>query len=150
VRHLILGCGNADRGDDAAGLLVVQRLRSWGIEAAEHHGEGLALLESWSGAECVILVDAVISGAAAGSISVWDARTAPLSRDAFRASSHAFGVAEAVELGRALGRLPPSLKIYGIEAAQLEPGSPPSPEVLAAVEEVARRIARPEPVETGT
>jgi hypothetical protein len=51
-------------------------------------------------------------------------------------------VAEAVELGRALGRLPPSLRIYGIEAGQFELGSPPSREVLAAVEELARRIAQ--------
>lgn len=141
MHPLIIGCGNADRGDDAAGLLVARRLRSLGIEAQERGGEGLRLLESWSGAESVIIVDAVISGAAAGAISVWDARTAPVARDIFRASTHAFGVAEAVELGRVLGRLPPSLRIYGIEAGQFEPGSPPSPEVLAAVEELARRIA---------
>jgi hydrogenase maturation protease len=112
-----------------------------GIEAQEHGGEGLRLLESWSAAESVIIVDAVISGARVGAISVWDARTAPVARDIFRASTHAFGPAEAVELGRALGRLPPALRIYGIEAGQFEPGSSPSPEVLAAVEELARRIA---------
>jgi hydrogenase maturation protease len=142
VRTLVIGCGNADRGDDAAGLLVAGRLQSLGIDAREHAGDGLALLESWSQAESVIIVDAVISGASEGAISVWDARTAPVARDVFRASSHAFGVAEAVELGRALGRLPPSLTIYGIEARQFELGSPPSLEVLAAVEEVASRIAK--------
>jgi hydrogenase maturation protease len=142
VHPLIIGCGNADRGDDAAGLLVARRLRSLGIEAQEHGGEGLRLLESWSAAESVIIVDAVISGARVGAISVWDARTAPVARDIFRASTHAFGLAEAVELGRALGRLPPALRIYGIEAGQFEPGSSPSPEVLAAVEELARRIAK--------
>ncbi|MGA2327140.1 MAG: hydrogenase maturation protease [Bryobacteraceae bacterium] len=141
VRYLIIGCGNPDRGDDAAGLLVARRLRSLGIEALERGGEGLDLLESWSGAESVIIVDAVISGASVGSISVWDAQTAPVARAVFRASTHAFGVAEAVELGRALAQLPPSLRIYGIEAGQFELGSPPSPEVLAAVEELARRIA---------
>jgi hydrogenase maturation protease len=142
VQPLIVCCGNADRGDDAAGPLVARRLRSLGIEAQERGGEGLDLLESWSGAESVIIVDAVISGAGVGAISVWDARTAPVARDVFRASTHAFGVAEAVELGRALGRLPPSLRIYGIEAGQFELGSPPSREVLAAVEELARRIAQ--------
>lgn len=139
---LVICCGNAECGDDAAGLLVARRLRSLGIEAEEHSGEGLALLESWRGADCVILVDAVVSGAPAGAISIWDARTVPVSRDAFRASTHAFGVAEAVELGRVLKQLPSSLKIYGIEATQFEPGSPPSPEVLAAIEEAACRIAQ--------
>jgi len=40
----IIGCGNLDRGDDAAGLLVARRLRALGVEAAEHSGEGLTLL----------------------------------------------------------------------------------------------------------
>ncbi len=100
------------------------------------------MIESWSGAESVILIDAVVTGAAPGAISVWDARTAPVSRDAFRASTHSFGVAEAVELARALGRLPGSLAIYGIEGTNFERGSRPAPEVLAAVEELARRIAK--------
>ena len=142
AKPLIIGCGNPDRGDDAAGLLVVKRLRSMGIAAEEHHGEGLALMEAWSGAGSVILIDAVITGTAPGAISVWDAQTAPVSRDAFRASTHSFGVAEAVELARALGRLPALLVIYGIEGRNFEPGSQPAPEVLAAVEEVARRIAK--------
>lgn len=141
MHPLIIGCGNADRGDDAAGLLVARRLRSLGIEAQERSGGGLDLLESWSDAESAIIVDAVISGARVGAISVWDARTAPVARDVFRASTHAFGVVEAVELGRALGKLPPALRIYGIEAGQFEPGAPPSRDVLAAVEELARRIA---------
>ena len=139
---LIVACGNPDRGDDAAGPLVADRLRSLGIPAEKRTGEGLDLLESWSGAESVIIVDAVVTGAPAGTISVWDAHRAPVVRDVFRASTHAFGVAEAVDLGRALGRLPKSLTIYGIEAAQFEQGSPPSPPVLAAVEQLAFRIAQ--------
>jgi hydrogenase maturation protease len=140
--RLIIGCGNRDRGDDAAGLLVVERLRSLGIAAEEHSGEGLALIEAWSGAARVILIDAVVTGAAPGTISVWDARTAPVSRDAFRASTHSFGVAEAVELARALGRLPASLAIYGIDGRNFARGSQPAPEVLAAAEELAQQIAR--------
>ncbi|HOK45637.1 MAG TPA: hydrogenase maturation protease [Bryobacteraceae bacterium] len=140
-KPLIIGCGNPDRGDDAAGLLVVKRLRSMGIAAEEHSGEGLALMEAWSGAGSVILIDAVVTGAAPGAISVWDARTAPVSRGAFRASTHSFGAAEAVELARALDRLPASLTIYGIEGKNFERGARPAPEVLAAVEEVAQRIA---------
>jgi hydrogenase maturation protease len=139
---LIVGCGNRDRGDDAAGLLVVERLRSMGIAAQGHSGEGLALMEIWSAAESVWLIDAVVTGAAPGVISVWDARTAPVSRDAFCTSTHSFGVGEAVELARTLGRLPASLRIYGIEARNFEQGSRPAPEVLAAVDELAHRIAK--------
>ncbi|MGO9097560.1 MAG: hydrogenase maturation protease [Bryobacteraceae bacterium] len=145
---LIVACGNADRGDDAAGPLVADHLRALGIPVEKRTGEGLDLLESWSGAERVIIVDAVVTGAPAGTISVWDAHRAPVARDLFRASTHAFGVAEAVDLGRALDRLPKSLTIYGIEAAQFEHGSPPSPPVLAAVEKLASRIAKSLKLET--
>ncbi len=139
---LIIGVGNADRGDDAAGPLVARRLRCLGLDAREHNGEGLSLIESWTGAEDVILIDAVLTGAPPGTITIWDARQAPVVRDAFRGSTHAFGVAEGVELARALGHLPPTLTIYGIEAQHFLPGHPPSPAILRAVEEVARRIAK--------
>jgi hydrogenase maturation protease len=140
VGPLIAGCGTEGRGDDAAGLLVARRLRALGIPAIEHGGEGLALLESWSGAAHVILVDAVRTGANAGAVTVWDASAKPVTRDAFSVSTHAFGVAEAIELGRTLGRLPASLIVYGIEATRFEAGAGPQQAVLDAVERVARRI----------
>jgi len=149
VSTLIIGCGNADRGDDAAGLLVARRLRAMGVEAQEHSGEALALIESWRETNerpDVILVDAVVTGAAPGAVIVWDARQAPVVGDYFRCSTHAFGVAGAIELARILDLLPPSLLIYGIEAGQFGIGSEPSAEVLRAIEEVAGRIA----VEVGT
>jgi hydrogenase maturation protease len=138
---LVIALGNADRGDDAAGLLVVRRLRQLGIDAREHTGDGLSLLESWSGAGHVILIDTVLTGAPAGPIARFDGRDARVVRDALRASTHAFGVAEALELGRVLGRLPESVTIYGIEGKQFDPGSRPSEEVLAAVETLAARIS---------
>lgn len=149
VSTLIIGCGNADRGDDAAGLLVARRLRAMGVEAQEQSGEALALIESWRETNerpDVILVDAVVTGAAPGAVIVWDARQAPVVGDYFRCSTHAFGVAGAIELARILDLLPPSLLIYGIEAGQFGIGSEPSAEVLRAIEEVAGRIA----VEVGT
>ena len=149
VSRLIIGCGNADRGDDAAGLLVARRLRAMGVKAQEQSGEALALIESWRETDerpGVILVDAVVTGAAPGAVTVWDARKAPVVGDYFRCSTHAFGVAGAIELARILDLLPPSLLIYGIEAGHFEIGSQPSAEVLRAIEEVAGRIA----VEVGT
>ena len=138
---LIIGCGNPDRADDAAGLLVARRLRELGVAAREHSGEALGLIEAWSGSDEVAVIDAVVSGAAPGAIGVWDARTVPLPDGAFRCSTHNLGLAEAIELARILGRLPPKLTLYGIEAERFDAGGPASPEVAAAVEQLARRIA---------
>jgi hydrogenase maturation protease len=53
------------------------------------------------------------------------------------ASTHAFGLAEAVELGRALGRLPERLVVYGIEGESFGAGE----EVTGAVAEGVERTA---------
>ena len=138
----IIGCGNIDRGDDGAGVLVARRLRELGIGTQEQSGEALSLIESWAGAKAVIVVDAVVSGRAPGEITVWDAHAHPLSSGVWLCSTHHFGLGEAVKLARVLDRLPPRLWIYGIEGRRFEQGSCPSPEVTRAVEEVAERIAR--------
>jgi len=138
----IIGCGNADRGDDAAGILVARRLRELGLDSIEHAGDGFALLELWHGSENVVLVDAVLSGAAPGTVSVWDAEFEPLRVQDCGCSTHGFGPAEAIEIGRALGRLPRRIRVYGIEAAQFEPGSTASPEVLKAVDRIVGELAR--------
>lgn len=141
---LVIGCGTEGRGDDAAGLLVARRLRELGVEAREHSGEALALLESWKEADKereVVLVDAVVTGAPPGTVTVWDARSAPVVGDFFRCSTHAFGVAEAVELARLLDLLPPRMLIYGIEGERFERAAAPSAPVLDAIERVVQEIA---------
>jgi len=137
---LIIGCGHPDCGDDAAGLLVARRLRELGLRAVEASGEATALMSCWEGETDVILVDATSSGAPPGTVQVWDAGQAPFARERFRCSTHGLGVAEAIELSRALGSLPPRLRIYGIEGRQFAPGGSQSPEVLEAVEQVVQRI----------
>jgi hydrogenase maturation protease len=138
---LIIGLGNPERGDDAAGMLVACRLAERGIETLQHRGCTLDLIEIWATVDCVVVVDAVLSGAAPGTLHIWDAPTPELRNDVFRSSTHAFGLADAVHLARALDRLPKRLTIYGIEAEQFVAGTPPSRQVLAAVECAIEHIA---------
>ena len=56
------------------------------------------------------------------------------------ASTHGFGVADAVELARALRQLPERLIVYAVEGCRFEPGAPQSPEVVAAAQRVAARV----------
>ena len=135
---LIIGCGNRQRGDDAAGILVAEQLASRGIPTETCSGEASELMELWADAEEVIVIDAVVTGAAVGTVHVWDSRS-PLPHCKVSGSTHGFGVAEAVELSRALGTLPGRLRIYGIEGKRFEIGGKLSPEVKRAIEEVASR-----------
>jgi hydrogenase maturation protease len=139
----VIGVGNAWRGDDAAGLVVARRLRGTvppGVEVLEREGEPTGLVDAWEEAEAVWLVDAVASGVAAGTVHRLDASHAELPAELFRASTHHLGLAEAVELARALGRLPASVVFFGIEAASVDAGDELTPEVAAAVEVVADAV----------
>jgi hydrogenase maturation protease len=137
----ILCCGNRHRGDDAAGLLVADRLREWGIAAEILDGEATEIMEAWDGADSAVLVDAVVTGKRPGTVHAWDGGNLKACSTS-SASSHGLGVGEAIELARALGRLPSKIRIYGIEGRQFTAGAGVSPEVEAAVEVVARAIAQ--------
>jgi hydrogenase maturation protease len=131
--RVVIGVGNAARGDDAAGLIAARRLGG-----LEHEGDPVALLDMWRDADVAVVIDAVSSGAEPGTVHRFDATSAPLpARLRGSTSSHALGLAEAIELGRTLGRLPGRLIVYGIEGERFEAGTELTPAVAAAVEAVA-------------
>jgi hydrogenase maturation protease len=141
--NLVIGAGNGYRSDDAVGLLAVQRLREKlpeQVAVLERSGEGAILMETWKDAEFVLVVDAVQSGAAPGTIYRFEANQQPIPNKFFHYSTHAFSVAEAIELARALNELPPRLVVYGIEGKCFEAGERLSPEVEKAIPEVVERI----------
>lgn len=143
MEALLIGIGNEYRSDDAVGLIVARRVREKTLDQVcvrEASGEGAALMEAWKAAPTVILIDAVCSGAEAGAIHRIEAHCQPLPAKFFHCSTHAFGVTEAIELARALNRLPPRLIVYGIEGRNFEAGVGLSPEVDEAAQRVVDRI----------
>jgi hydrogenase maturation protease len=140
---IVIGIGNPYRSDDAAGLIVARRLKEQSIPRCEVHelvGEGTALMELWRGAERVVVIDAVQSGAAPGTIHRFQAHRHPLPARVFRDSTHAFGLIEATELSRALKQLPPNLVIYGIEGEIFDAGTGLSQTVLDRVNDLVRDL----------
>ena len=141
---ILIGVGNGWRGDDGAGLAVARRVRELapaGVEVREVEGDATALVDAWAGAEHVVVVDAAASGAAPGTVRRFDAGARALPVRALRSSTHAFGVSDAVELARALGRLPDRLDVYAIEGASFTAGERLSPAVERAVAELASELS---------
>jgi hydrogenase maturation protease len=141
---ILIGVGNGWRGDDGAGLALARRVRELapsGVEVREVEGDATALMDAWSGAEHVVVVDAAQSEAAPGTVRRFDAGAAALPVRALRSSTHAFGVSDAVELARALGRLPDRLEVYAIEGASFTAGERLSPVVERAVAELASELS---------
>jgi len=143
VDLLIIGIGNEYRGDDAVGLIVARLLKERladSVQVLEQGGDGVALMEAWGKARTVILIDAMVSGAAPGTIRRFDATARPTPRGYFPGSTHDFGVAQAIEMARVLGSLPQRLLIFGIEGKNFDAGSGLSAEIERAKDETVRLL----------
>ncbi len=143
-RILIIGVGDQARCDDGVGVVVARTLRSKDFAnttVIESSGDGALLSQLWKDAAKVFLIDAVSSGARPGTVQRIDVRTRALPTDIFRSSTHTFGVAEAIELARALNQLPPRLIVYGIEGKNFDLGMGLSPEIIDAARRVVSSIA---------
>ena len=140
---LVIGVGNACRGDDAVGLVVARRLQEdplAGVTIVLTAGEGTALLALWQDTDVVLLVDAVQTGARPGTLHRFVVGAQPLPAVFSRVSTHAFGVAEAIELARSLGQLPPTLVVYGVEGSTFEMGDGLSVIVAAALPQAVAQV----------
>lgn len=131
----VLGIGVPDRGDDSVGLAVADLMG-----AVRHDGEPASLIESWQGEDHVVVIDSMRSGRPAGEVVRFDVTHDPLPVGICR-STHALGLAEAVELARALDRLPGRLTVIGIEGVEFGFGAPMSEAVSGAVVRAAEMAA---------
>ena len=138
----MLGIGSP-LGADTLGWAVIDRLEQtlkgchhgrMHIELGKADRPGLALIEMLRPWPHAILVDAVVSGAPAGTLHHLTGDRLP--RSPARLSTHDAGVAEAIGLGSAMNTLPPLLELFGIEVV---PDRPADPE---AVGNLAERITR--------
>lgn len=139
----VIGIGNANRGDDAAGLLVARALEGRvpaSVEIRECSGEVSSLIDAWRGASSVVVVDAMASGLPPGTVHVLAPDADVLQAAGAHWSNHGLGLAEAIELGRALDSLPAHLVVLGIEGEDFETGAAVSPTVARAVERAADLI----------
>ena len=145
---LVVGLGSPDRGDDAVGTAVARAVAALalpGVEVVEHE-DPTDLVELWSGRDPVVVVDAVWSGAAPGTLHVLvtGAGHPPLAEPAWartgRGGTHAFGLAAAIELARVLRRLPRSVVLVGVEAEAFEHGTALSPAVAAGLPAAVRAV----------
>ena len=140
---LIIGVGSPYRCDDSVGLIIVKSLeyiQSKQVRLIEHSGEGSDLMDVWKNYNYIFLIDAVQSGKPPGTIHRINAREEKVPTEFFHYSTHAFGVAEAVEMARALGEFPENLFIYGIEGKNFNMGHDMSPSVKISAKIVEKML----------
>jgi hydrogenase maturation protease len=144
-KAIVIGIGNEMRGDDGAGPAVARNVGKAGLPGVRVitlAGDGVSVMDAFGGADTVFLIDAVRSGAEAGKIHRIDAGSQALPTEFFHYSTHAFGLAEAVEMARVLGRLPATTVVYGIEGGSFASGNDLTPAVAEAVGKVTEALLR--------
>jgi len=145
-RVVVAGLGSEHRRDDGAGPLIV-------AQAVEEAGVGndigpltdpLDLLGAWDGADLAIVVDAVRSGEAPGTLRVVDlAAGIDVVGPGHRAggtSTHGIGLAGVLRLARAVGHAPVRVVVVGIEGEDFGRGVGLSPAVGAALPGAVQRV----------
>jgi hydrogenase maturation protease len=128
----VIGIGQSMRGDDAAGLEAVRLWQRIHASTAERPEVQVAMVEEpvlelvdlLDGMDAAILVDAVCSGATAGTLHHIESDRLSDFQDE-SASTHGWGIARVLRLCKAMrpkeGK--PRIRILGIEAEQMEAGA---------------------------
>jgi len=145
-RVVVIGVGNPSRRDDGVGWVVAAaagRRLGEAVDIRLCDGDPARLLDAWTDVELAVVVDAMRSGARPGAIRVLAADSVTeLPPSPGPVGSHSLGVGQAVELGRALGRLPGRLVVIGLESRDHGFGDGLSAPVAAAVGAAVDLVAR--------
>jgi hydrogenase maturation protease len=139
---VVAGLGSEYRHDDGAGPLVAAR-------AVDEAGLGrdigpiadpLDLLGAWDGADLVVVVDAVRSGAPAGTVRVVEIDGEADLGGSSATSTHGIGLAGVLRLARAVGHAPVRVAVVGIEGENFGRGMGLSPAVESALPTAVHRV----------
>ncbi|HOB73736.1 MAG TPA: hydrogenase maturation protease [Phycisphaerae bacterium] len=139
MKTLVLGLGNPLLTDDSVGLRVVQQLKPLlagrgDIEVEEDYWGGLRLMERLVGFDRAIIVDAICTGAAPGTVHTLSVDSIPTQHSA---SGHDVNLPTALDLGRQTGAYLPAnenILLVGIEAEDVITFSEDcTPQVQAAI-----------------
>jgi len=132
---VVVGVGNPFMRDDGIGIQVVRRLR--GIDpnrffVYETQAMDISLLWRFKSATKIIVVDAMRSGGAVGTVSKFEIapKEAPLTK---MPSLHALQLYDIFDIVHQPGLMPCPLTIVGVEPKDCSPGEGLTEEVAAAI-----------------
>lgn len=136
MRRLI-GIGNPEGGDDAAGWEVAGRVTTWSVQ--RRVAGSFDLVNSWGEDDEVLIVDAMHGDERPGTIVRFD-MTEERPPPCMFSSTDVFGPCDIVALARSLDRMPRSLTIIGIQVEHTHLGVPMSAPVTHAVKRLAWQL----------
>lgn len=140
---MVLGVGNLLLSDEGVGVHVVRKLMGMalpaGVEVVDGGVQGLGLMGTVLGADCLIVIDAVRGGGPPGSIYRFDVEDLTKSPHLYKMSVHEVGILDVLDVSRLVGQTP-NTTVIGIEPKSMEMGMELSPEIQAKVPRVIELI----------
>lgn len=138
---LVVGIGSP-HGDDQAGWIIADRLAvaadaaRFQVRKAKSPSE---LLDWLDGVDRLIVCDACRGLGAAGQVRSWQWPDVSLSAPMW-SGTHDLSLPAALQLAERLGRLPDTVVVWSVEAANANTLSPLSPQVDAALVDLTRQL----------
>ncbi len=122
----VLGIGSPFAGDQLGWEVVKQLQKNRQLNALPksrldlscHDRPGFRLIELLQGAKTVFIIDAVQSGAPVATLHRF--QNEAIEQLKSPTSSHAMGIAEGLQMAKALGCLTPDIRFYGIEVDEIQ------------------------------
>jgi hydrogenase maturation protease len=141
---VVIGLGNVVLSDDGLGVHAVRRLRERysvpdGVELIEGGTAGLLLLPHLADARRAIIVDAIETGAPAGTLVRLPGENWA-SAFAIRLTPHDIGLADLLGAAQLSGALPHQLVLHGLQPASTSIGTELSVPVAAALDPLVSAI----------
>ncbi len=142
----VLGIGSPF-GDDQLGWEVIKLLQAsqplhhyipHKLELSHCDRPGLYLLELMRDARCVFLIDAIKTGSKIGTIHCFKNETIEGVGSAL--STHSIGMAEAMQMGRALQTLPKTVLLYGLEIGDVRSEWTMTAPIIEAIKALSMRL----------
>jgi hydrogenase maturation protease len=141
---LILGLGNILLQDEGVGVRVVEQLQrqyriSGAVEVLDGGTAGMSLLEHIRNRDHLIVVDAVKTGQAPGTVITLSGKEVPAFFQS-RVSPHQMGLADMLAALELMGEKPAEVTVIGVEPQNLDIGLELSDLVSTRVDELVIRL----------
>lgn len=138
----VIGLGNAMRRDDGVGPAVASAVEACaipGVRVVTDAVDPIRIIDAWAGASLAIVVDAAVTSTPVPG-RIHRCTGAQVS-SAPTMSSHGMSLPAVLALGEALDRVPQTLVLFAVEAADTGYGEGLTPDVAAAVPCAAAAVA---------
>ena len=141
---LVLGIGNLVMTDDAVGVRAVQLLQERyrfpsAVTVLDGGTLGLDLLPKLEGVERLLVVDAVETGMAPGTLLRLSGNDIPLALET-KVSPHQMGLKDLLTVATLLGFDPEEMVLWGVQPECIEMAMELSPAVAAQVEPLVEKL----------